>query len=373
MTKKCDAADSKQVYSVFDYLAMEELPSYESIFSLTQKVCELLEGEAFYKKSYRPLNCMNEGGSLLELYKENQRQLPAIIVPDIHARPNFILNILNYELPKKFCGCREDGKKYKVYQALQKKLVDLICVGDGVHTELYAARWELIALEFAKGEHTGFYMKQEMILNLATFCALLKLKADFPQNFHFLKGNHENILNCNFGGDYSFYKYADEGEMFKQFMLAQYDEKLVNLIAKYENLLPLVAAGKNYVVSHAEPTAPFTREQIIDARFDEEVVAGLIWTKNGQVKEPTAAEIMKNLLGKKNAKKALYFAGHRPVKENYALRQNGDFVQLHNPRKQNIALIYKDKKINLEKDIVNTKPEIYGKADKEGRSGGKEK
>lgn len=363
MAKKSDA---------FDYLAMEELPPYDLIFSLTQKACQILadEGTSSKKLSCRPQNCMGEAGSLLELYKEDQRQLPAIIIPDIHARPNFIFNILNFQLPKKFCGLKEDGSKFTVYQALQEKLLDVICVGDGVHTELYAPRWELISLEFAKGEYTGFYMKQEMILNLSTLCALLKLKIDFPQNFYFLKGNHENILNCNFGGDYAFYKYADEGEMFKKFMLTQYDEKLVNLIARYENLLPLVAAGKNYVVSHAEPAAPFTREQIIDARFEDTVVAGLIWTKNGQVKTPTAEAIMKELLGKKNAKKALYFAGHRPVKEDYALRQDGLFVQLHNPRRQNIALIYKDKKFNFEKDIVNTKPEIYSIG---GRPGGKEK
>ena len=355
MTRKAAAQSS-----VFDCLSLEELPSYDFIFSLAHKACDALaaEGSLPAKKSYRPLNCMDEPGSLIELYKEEERQLPAIVVPDIHARPNFILNILNYQLPKKFCGTKEDGSKYTVYQALQNKLIDVICVGDGVHTELYAARWELISLEFEKGETTGFYMKQEMILNLAALCALMQLKIDFPQNFHFLKGNHENIQNCNFGGDYAFYKYADEGQMFKTFMTSYYDQKLVDLISKYENLLPLVASGKNYVVSHAEPAAPFTREEIIDARFDDEVVAGLIWTKNGQVKSPTALPIMKELLGKKNAKKALYFAGHRPVKENYALRQNGLFVQLHNPRKQNIALVYKDKKFNLEKDIVNTKPEV---------------
>lgn len=361
--------------SVNECLSMEELPSYEFIFSLAQKACDVLALESSLppKKLYRPANCMKEPGSLLELYKEDIRELPAIIIPDIHARPNFIANILNYELPKKFCGTKENGKKLTVYEALQKKLLDVICVGDGVHTELYAARWELISLEFEKGDCTGFYMKQEMILNLATLCALLQLKTEFPENFHFLKGNHENILNCNFGGDYAFYKYADEGEMFKKFMLTYYDERLVNLIAKYENLLPLVAAGKNYVISHAEPAATFTREQLIDARFDEEVVAGLIWTKNGQVKNPTAAAIMKELLGKKNAKKALYFAGHRPVKENYALRQNGLFVQLHNPHKQNIALVYKNKKFNFDKDIVNTKPELYGKYGRLGKAGGKEK
>ena len=46
-----------------------------------------------------------------------------------------------------------------------------------------------------------------------------------------------------------------------------------------------------------------------------------------------------------------YFAGHRPVTGNYYLRQNGYFVQIHNPEKQNIVLVYTNKDINLEEDI----------------------
>ena len=92
-------------------------------------------------------------------------------------------------------------------------------------------------------------MQDEMIATLSTLCAIMSLKILFPQNFHFLKGNHENILNSNLGGDYAFYKYADEGEMVKRFIQEYYDEKLLNLIAQYENLLPLVAYGKNYVCS----------------------------------------------------------------------------------------------------------------------------
>ena len=240
-------------------------------------------------------------------------------------------------------------------QALEQKKIDLVCVGDAVHTELFSLRWKLISAEFEQGIHTGHYMQDEMIATLSTLCAIMSLKILFPQNFHFLKGNHENILNSNLGGDYAFYKYADEGEMVKRFIQEYYDEKLLNLIAQYENLLPLVAYGKNYVVSHAEPADTFTAEQLIDARFEEGVVEGLIWTRNGQVKKQTVVPIMNELLGKKSAKKALYFSGHRPVKENYALRQDGRLVQIHNPHKQNIVLVEPDHNFDFEKDIINTK------------------
>ena len=324
-------------------LALQELPSYEFISSLVKKVCGVLANES---SSYRPLNCVGSPGGLLKLYDASTRCLPAVIIPDIHARPDFIKNILNCELAE---------LKLTVKQALEQKKIDVICVGDAVHTELYALRWKLISLEFEDGKHTDHYMQDEMIVNISTLCALMTLKILYPENFHFLKGNHENILNSNFGGDYAFCKYADEGEMVKLFIQEYYDEKLLNLISQYENLLPLVAYGKNYVVSHAEPAGVYTTEQLIDARFDDSVVEGLIWTRNGQVKKSTVVPIMNELLGKKAAKKAFYFSGHRPVKESYALRQDGHLVQIHNPRRQNVVFVKPDKTFDFEKDIINTK------------------
>ena len=329
--------------NVEECLALQELPSYEFISYLVKNVCTVLANES---EKYRPANCVGQPGSLLKLYEEDKRCLPVVIIPDIHARPDFIQNILDCTLPK---------LKLTVMQALEQKKIDLVCVGDAVHTELFSLRWKLISAEFEQGIHTGHYMQDEMIATLSTLCAIMSLKILFPENFHFLKGNHENILNSNLGGDYAFYKYADEGEMVKRFIQEYYDEKLLNLIAQYENLLPLVAYGKNYVVSHAEPADTFTTEQLIDARFEEGVVEGLIWTRNGQVKKQTVVPIMNELLGKKNAKKAFYFSGHRPVKEDYALRQNGKLVQIHNPRKQNIVVVMPDKAFDFKKDIINTK------------------
>lgn len=342
--------------SLEECLNLKALPSYDFIFSLADKACKVLLKE---NVSYRPQNCLGEPGSLLEL-----PDLPAVLVPDIHARPDFIKNILACKLPSDFCG-----EELTVEQALKNKIINLICVGDAVHSELYSERWGLISLEFEKGEYAGLYMQEEMLLNISVVASLMKLKTLYPENFHFLKGNHENILNSNLGGDYAFFKYADEGEMVKAFMLKQYDEKLLNKIAKYENSLPLLAYGSNYVVSHAEPAGAYSREELIDAKFEEGVVEGLIWTRNGQVTEPTALAIMNKLLGKKEAKKSLYFAGHRPVRGTYNLRQDGRLVQIHNPRAQNIFLVDNKRKFDFSKDIINTKTKLIkkGEAGKDGR------
>ena len=78
-------------------LALQELPSYEFIYSLAEQVCDVFAKEP---ASYRQTNCVGEPGGLLKLYEKPSRCLPAVIVPDIHARPDFIKNILNYTLPK---------------------------------------------------------------------------------------------------------------------------------------------------------------------------------------------------------------------------------------------------------------------------------
>ena len=83
--------------NVEECLALQELPSYEFISSLVKNTCTVLANESV---SYRPANCVGQPGSLLKLYEEDKRCLPVVIIPDIHARPDFIKNILDCALPK---------------------------------------------------------------------------------------------------------------------------------------------------------------------------------------------------------------------------------------------------------------------------------
>ena len=49
----------------------------------------------------------------------------------------------------------------------------------------------------------------------------------------------------------------------------------------------------------------------------------------------------------------VYIAGHRPVKDNFVLRQGGKFIQIHNVKKQNVAVVKFWKKFSPENDIVS--------------------
>lgn len=335
----------KKISKVKKYLTQKELPSYENLFSLLDEVSIVLENE---EVSYRPLNSEGNRGALIEL-KEN---IPVIIVPDIHSRPNFILNILDYKLKAENFNF-ENAEDISLAKALEKGLIYLVCVGDAIHSEVTYSRWGQIEEEFSQDIYDGPFMKEEMIDGLAVLCGIMELKKSFPEHFHFLKGNHENILNISENGDFAFRKYADEGEMVKKFIQSVYGDDILYLISYFENSLPLVAYGRRCVISHAEPALSFTKKELIDAKLNGESVKSLIWTSNDTVFEETALNIMINLLGKRKGKKALYFGGHRPIKNNYSLRQNGKYVQIHNPKKQNITFVSPDRDFDFIYDIVN--------------------
>ena len=180
---------------------------------------------------------------------------------------------------------------------------------------------------------------------------VMKTKCQLPMNFHFLKGNHENILNETSNGNFSFFKFASEGEMVFDFMVNYYDIKTIELYSEFESSLPLFVKGKNFLSSHAEPAFFMTENQLINSMKDGNIIQSLTWTKNGDVEGFPAVEMLESMLP--NFPKALYFAGHRPVYQNYELRENGRFVQFHNPNKMNFVYIDNNRDFNFETDIIS--------------------
>ncbi len=327
-------------YSLDELLNLNILPEYELLSDLLKSVIDVLENE---KTDYRPLASSGETGALIEL----QKNLPVLIIPDIHARPDFINNILDFEIPLDYVN-----EKLTVYEALQKGQVYVVCVGDAIHNELKGKRWKAIQKEFNQNVYTGKNMQDEMIQSLSALTSVMKLKIEFPEYFHFLKGNHENILNQNGEGDFAFCKYAEEGFMVKQFISDYYGDDILYFISLYEKSLPLIASSINCVISHAEPADFYSKEALINARENSKIIEGLTWTKNEQVTKETVLYILKNLLDKNQLKNAFYFTGHRPVQDNYALRQNGKLIQIHNPYLQNIVIVSKNKIFNPDEDIM---------------------
>lgn len=340
----------KRIKDVQEILNQTGLPSHDKVFELCNIVSTILENEI---GDYRPVSDSGDAGSLLDF---RDRSLPMIVVPDIHARPDFLLHIINYTLPIGFIP--KVRKQYTVFQALAKGYIRLVCVGDALHTEYGTKdRWIAAMEEFNNSIYTGPAISAEMLEGMKTICALMKLKHLFPRNFHFLKGNHENIMNQTAHGDYSFRKFANEGYMVREFIHEFYGDDILFLMNCVENSMPLMAVTNNCIVSHAEPKTGFTYNQILNARKYTHVVEGLTWTANDEAEEGSVERLIANLCGPVMVPRYVYLAGHRPVKNNYAYRQNGFFIQIHNPTKENICLVYKTRKFNPETDIINVNSE----------------
>ena len=324
-------------------LTSSTLPAYDDFFQVLNKASECLDSE---DKAYRPAASDGSAGGLIDFHTD---ELPLIVVPDLHARPYFLLNILEYQL----------FEDMTVFEALEAGRVRLLSVGDILHTERHTReRWAAAAAEFAAGIFTGPALSAEMQEGLCLLHGLLLLKQTFPSYVHILKGNHENILNTTGGGDYAFRKFADEGEMGMVFVQDYYGDDILYLINCVEKSLPLFYFGKKIVVSHAEPYRAYKREELIDARIIEGVVAGLTWTDNGSASEGSAEGTIKNLCQTEDPAAVsdyVYLGGHRPVTGNYRLLQKGKYIQIHNPGKQNIALVQADKKFDPETDIRELK------------------
>ncbi len=331
-----------------------ELPSGELLTDRLSKALKALKDE---EPAYRPTAGNGEAGGLLDF---TGKSIPVVIVPDLHARPNFLIRLLS---------CTIKGQK--VLDALNEGNIIVVCVGDGVHTERVRdkpeddagqrweddyARWMASYEEFERGNINCPSMQEEVGLGLATMMTVMELKAAFPEHFHFLKGNHENVKNIEGGGDHAFRKFALEGQMVKEFVETVYGASILDQIRDFETSLPIVAIFDRFCVSHAEPAYPFTRDEIInyhDEEIREYVILAFTWTANDEAEEGSVASIFADLTGRE-PDEALWFGGHRPVKgKKYLLRQDGHYIQIHNPDEMNVVYVSANRPFDIERAIIS--------------------
>ena len=343
------------------YFDSQRLPEQIVLLELLEKFVNTLENETDF---YRPTETIEKigkkvalPGGLLDFSKIGQ--LPVIVIPDLHARRNFLLDVLDYKIAN---PSEKDTEKSKltILECLEQKLIYVVCLGDFFHSEARGAeRWFRAYKDFKNGNFIGKAMSEEMIENLNLLLMLSELKYAFNENFHCLKGNHENVTNEYGNGNLPFYKFADEGNMFHGFLEEFYSDALIYLWSAFEHSLPICAVFKNVVISHAEPAFAFSRSEIINYRKNPSVILGLTWTANGEAEIDSVRATIKNLFGK-NKNDVFWLSGHRPVKGKYELRQNGALVQFHNPAQENIAFVRVDKKFEADKDIISVDGDFCG-------------
>ncbi|PKL06166.1 MAG: hypothetical protein CVV53_05745 [Spirochaetae bacterium HGW-Spirochaetae-9] len=280
----------------------------------------------------RPLSAAGEPGGLVRL------KTPFVaIVPDLHARADLLLDILASSYPF------FDGTQL-LDMALDGRLT-IVCLGDILNSEgrLGADRWGRVALHLVNSRGLegllGPEMDEEMGSSMAAMGLVMLLKARLGAGFHCLKGNHDNISNTSMDGDAGFSKFALEGAMGAEWFRLRYGDDLIHQVRQYERLLPLVAAGRRFCASHAEPAFALGMDELLDYRKRADIVGALIWTGNDQAAEGAVNACLSALLGAEGMEEGFWIAGHRSVQDGYALRAGGKLIQIHNPERRQFAWI----------------------------------
>lgn len=321
-----------------DILKRHSIPQEENFSRLLGQTIHTLSNE---DKKTRPCNKNKKPGGFVDITQTSPAH--TIIVPDLHARDAFVFNLLS--TPVSLLGLGENNSEENpgnnVLNSLDNSSIKLVFLGDILHSERRGyERWNMAFKEFSNGNILSSYMEEEMIEGLNTMEMLMLLKVSYPENVHILKGNHENILNSSSGGNFSFYKFAAESTMVTDFMYERYSPDLILSYNTMENLFPLALKGNYFLASHAEPMRPYTKRELINSNLNPETIFGLTWTREGE-SQPDSPDLM---LGEffPDPQKTLYFAGHRTIKQEYILRENSRFIQIHNPDYYQVGVIPKN-------------------------------
>src|SRR5579884_222064 len=124
------------------------------------------------------LEVLNKEESLIQL-----QDLPTIVIPDIHARRGLLLDVLSHSI-------REGPYRgQQIFELLQSGFINVVCVGDIVHSE-ERADWVIND----DGDWTTELLDKEMIRSLGTALIIMYLKMQYPEHFHCLRGNHDDMV-----------------------------------------------------------------------------------------------------------------------------------------------------------------------------------
>lgn len=296
-----------------------------------------LESRAEYARSMQSATAeMARTSGVVDL----PRGVPTILISDIHARRDFLTRVMDMEV---------GGEK--VFDLLKQGRLNVVCLGDGMHAEGRAEqRWQTALDDHFAGRRSPA-MEQEMVEGLGTMKMVMELKTAFPENFHFLRGNHEDVVGKRF------MKYAapvGESILVREDMERRFGADFLRQYAEFENQMPLVARGQGFVASHAAPGAPLTRAEI-EGR-DRRAFDALTWTDNPSWSpdDPQPLANLRHALDVVGADRgSRWIVGHRPVDQGlYRSQFGGQLVQINAPSDYVVAFVGADGSFDPSRSVI---------------------
>src|SRR5581483_4897193 len=208
--------------------------------------------------------------------------LPTVIIPDLHARREMLGAILGAQLA--------DGPYAgeQVFHLLQRRLINVLCVGDIVHSET-RSDWVINN----DGEWTQELLDKEMVRSLGAGAMIMYLKIQYPEHFHCLRGNHDDMAG-ELAADFRKFvglKYDEHNELVmadgrpvltgergesrlvRDWVLTRegWGDPFLQAWAQFERSLPLFASAPHDVISHSLPLIPLTEAEIRDVNRPREI------------------------------------------------------------------------------------------------------
>ncbi len=280
---------------------------------------------------------MESGTGIAELPKG----VPTLVIPDIHARREFLVKVMEHQV---------DGEK--VYDLLRQGKMNVLCLGDGMHAEGRAReRWLEAQSDFLQ-QRPSQAMNDEMRESLGTMQMVMELKTAFPENFHYLRGNHDEMNNP----EREYAKYArmvSESGLVRSWVQDNLGQEFLEAYARFEKSMPLAATGEGLVATHAAPGSALSREEI--ERRDERAFTTLAWTDNtGWELDGREREVFQGNLSQLGSSGDHWLVGHRPVQQGLYRGQFDDrLVQVNAPGDYVVAIVGADGCFDPKKDIFS--------------------
>ncbi len=322
-----------------------------------------------------------------------REDVPTIVISDIHARRDFLVNVLKYQI---------DGES--VHAKLKRGEINIVCVGDGMHSES-GKNWEVNLLKydidgflaettdrnvfdrvveykqaleavagkplkqmtFVEIKQAGNqapavavfqkilpilqaeFMKREMVKSLGAMKMVMDLKSAYPDSFHYTRGNHDDIAEKI----KKYHKFANESQQVKEWVTTTYGDDFLQKYAQFEEALPVMVRSKTgqIVVTHTVPDKALTQAEVEGRSRDTNI--SLTWTDN--TKDGSSQEAVDGTLANVNAGNARWFIGHRDVPDEMGLarEQFGRVVQINNKNKQVIAIQRPGGSFDKDRDVVD--------------------